>query len=128
MPAKDVKALTADDIPYEVLDRDGCVRAEPALAHVRDKIIGGLLTPKDETGDCFKFTNALAKKVEQLGLRFSWGTEVKRLDSMTAGFGASWPTGNAANALVVALGSYSPLLLKRYGIKLRPSIRSRAIH
>lgn len=53
---KDVKALAADGIPYEVLDRDGCIRAEPALAHVRDKIIGGLLTPKDETGDCFKFT------------------------------------------------------------------------
>jgi len=47
---KDVKALAADGIPYEVLDRDGCIRAEPALAHVRDKIIGGLLTPKDETG------------------------------------------------------------------------------
>ena len=45
-----------------MLDRDGCVKAEPALAHARDKIVGGLLTPKDETGDCFKFTNALAKK------------------------------------------------------------------
>ncbi len=75
---KDVKALAADGIPYEVLDRDGCIRAEPALAHVRDKIVGGLLTPKDETGDCFKFTNALAKKAEELGVRFSWGTEDQR--------------------------------------------------
>ncbi|MDX0264990.1 FAD-dependent oxidoreductase [Sinorhizobium meliloti] len=41
---KDVKALAADGIPYEVLDRDACVRAEPALAHVREKIVGGLLT------------------------------------------------------------------------------------
>jgi hypothetical protein len=27
---------------------------EPALKHVREKIVGGLLTPKDETGCCFK--------------------------------------------------------------------------
>lgn len=60
--AKDVKALAADGVPFEVLDRDGCVRVEPALHHVRDRIVGGLLTPKDETGDCFKFTNGLAQK------------------------------------------------------------------
>ncbi len=117
---KDVKALAADGIPYEVLDRDGCVRAEPALAHVREKIVGGLLTPKDETGDCFKFTNALAKKAEQLGVRFSWGTEVKKLDvegGKLRGAVTNWER-LAADAVVVALGSYSPLLLKRHGIKL----------
>lgn len=27
--AKDIKALAADGIPYEVLDRDGCIRVEP---------------------------------------------------------------------------------------------------
>ncbi|MBX4936990.1 D-amino acid dehydrogenase [Rhizobium binae] len=118
--AKDVKALAADGIPYEMLDRDGCIRAEPALAHVRDKIVGGLLTPKDETGDCFKFTNALAKRAEQLGVRFSWGTEVKKLDvegSQVRGVVTNWER-LTADAVVVALGSYSPLLLKRYGIKL----------
>lgn len=118
--AKDVKALAADGIPFEVLDRDGCVRAEPALAHVHNKIVGGLLTPKDETGDCFKFTNALANKAEQLGVRFSWGTEVKKLDvegGRVWGVVTNWER-LAAEAVVVALGSYSPLLLKRYGIKL----------
>ena len=30
--AKDVKALAADGVPYEVMDRDGCIRVEPALA------------------------------------------------------------------------------------------------
>src|SRR3546814_16432692 len=78
--AKDVKALAADGIAYEVLDRDGCIRAEPALSHVRDKIVGGLLTPKDETGDCFKFTVALAEKAAALGVGFSYGVEVTGLD------------------------------------------------
>jgi len=117
---KDVKALAADGIPYEVLDRDACVRAEPALAHVREKIVGGLLTPKDETGDCFKFTSALAKKAEPLGVRFSWGAEIRGLDieaGRVHGVVTNWET-VPADAVVVALGSYSPLLLKRHGIKL----------
>ncbi|MFW8588192.1 D-amino acid dehydrogenase [Rhizobium beringeri] len=118
--AKDVKALAADGIPYEVLDRDGCVRFEPALRHVRDKIVGGLLTPKDETGDCFKFTNALAAKAEALGVRFAYGTTIKALD-VEAGQVRGVITDRermSAEALVVALGSYSPLLLKPLGIRL----------
>ncbi|MBY2991743.1 D-amino acid dehydrogenase [Rhizobium leguminosarum] len=118
--AKDVKALAADRIPYEVLDRDGCIRFEPALKHVRDKIVGGLLTPKDETGDCFKFTNALAAKAEALGVRFVYGTTIKALD-VEAGRVHGVITDRermSAEAVVVALGSYSPLLLKPLGIRL----------
>src|SRR3546814_324398 len=74
--AKDVKALAADGIAYEVLDRDGCIRAEPALSHVRDKIVGGLLTPKAETGDRFKFTVALAEKAAARCVGFSYGVAV----------------------------------------------------
>ncbi|MBX4898633.1 MULTISPECIES: D-amino acid dehydrogenase [Rhizobium] len=118
--AKDVKALAADGIPYEVLDRDGCIRVEPALRHVRDKIVGGLLTPKDETGDCFKFTNALAAKAEALGVRFTYGTTIKALDVEEGRMrGIITDRGRMdAEAVVVALGSYSPLLLKPLGIGL----------
>jgi D-amino-acid dehydrogenase len=58
--AKDVKALKPTASPARCWTRR-LHRAEPALAHARDKIVGGLLTPLDETGDCFKFTNALAE-------------------------------------------------------------------
>jgi D-amino-acid dehydrogenase len=78
--AKDVKALAADGVPFEVLDRDGCIRVEPALTDVRHKIVGGLLTPKDETGDCFKFATALAAKAKDLGARFAYGTNIEGLD------------------------------------------------
>ena len=117
---KDVKALAADGMPYEVLDRDGCIRVEPALKQVRDKIVGGLLTPKDETGDCFKFANALAKKAEELGVRFSWHTAIKGLD-VEGGHVRGVITSRGklpADTVVVALGSYSPLLLKPFGFKL----------
>ncbi|MGJ7042887.1 D-amino-acid dehydrogenase [Shinella sp. BE166] len=118
--AKDVKALAADGIPYEVLDPEGCIRVEPALRHVREKIVGGLLTPKDETGDCFKFANALAAKAEALGVRFIWNTAIKALD-VDAGRvrGVTTGTGKlSADAVVVALGSYSPLLVRPLGIRL----------
>ncbi len=118
--AKDVKALAADGVPYKVLDCDGCIRVEPALKHVREKIFGGLLTPKDETGDCFKFTNALAAKAAELGVRFAYGTQIKGLD-VENGHVRGVLTDRetiTADAVVVALGSYSPLLLKPVGIKL----------
>jgi len=117
---KDVKALAADGIPYEVLDREGCIRAEPALAHVREKIVGGLLTPKDETGDCFKFTTALAKKAEELGVRFAYRTQIKGLDVEGDRIRGVVTASErfAADAVVVSLGSYSPLLLERHGIRV----------
>ncbi|PZU89949.1 MAG: D-amino acid dehydrogenase [Shinella sp.] len=118
--AKDVKALAADGIPYEVLDPEGCIRVEPALRHVREKIVGGLLTPKDETGDCFKFTNALAEKAAALGVKFQYGTTIKGFD-IEGGRVRGIVTDGApvrGDAVVVALGSYSPLLLKQVGISL----------
>ncbi len=118
--AKDVKALAADGIPFEVLDPDGCIRVEPALAHVRHKIVGGLLTPKDETGDCFKFTNILAEKATGMGVRFQWGVNIKGLDVQGGkAKGVVTDRGTiASDAVVVALGSYSPLLVKPHGINL----------
>ncbi len=125
---KDVKALAADGIVYEVLDRDGCIRVEPALKHVRDKIVGGLLTPKDETGDCFKFTNALAKKAEQLGVRFNYGSIIRGLDvegGRIRGVVTAHGT-YAADAVVVALGSFSPSSSGRT-VSVCRSIQSKAI-
>lgn len=118
--AKDVKALAADGVPFEVLDRDGCVRVEPALRHVRDRIVGGLLTPKDETGDCFKFTHALEQKSAALGADFRYGHCINGLE-IEAGRVRGVITDRGAirsDAVVVALGSYSPLLLKKIGFKL----------
>lgn len=118
--AKDVKALAADGIPYEVLDKDGCVRSEPALSHVREKFVGGLLTPKDETGDCFKFSNALALKAADLGVQFQYSTDIAGLDVENGQVRAVVTNKGrfTADAIVVALGSYSPLLLKPHGIRL----------
>jgi D-amino-acid dehydrogenase len=118
--AKDVKALAADGIPFEVLDKDACLRVEPALAASRHKIVGGLLTPKDETGDCFKFTNALAAIAAEMGVVFEYGRSILAIQTDGGKItGVSTEKGIVkADAYVVALGSYSPIVLKPLGIKL----------
>jgi D-amino-acid dehydrogenase len=87
---------------------------------VREKIVGGLLTPKDETGDCFKFSNALAAKAAALGVRFNYGSIIRGLD-VEGGRVHGVVTAHGtigADAVVVALGSFSPLLVRPHGIRL----------
>ncbi len=117
---KDIELLKSYGVPFEVLDREGCIRQEPALRHVREKVAGGLLLPNDETGDCFKFTNALAELAKGLGVTFRFGVSINglyldgdRLDGVDTSEGKL-----TADAYVVSLGSYSPLLLKPAGVDL----------
>ncbi|HZX26561.1 MAG TPA: D-amino acid dehydrogenase, partial [Telluria sp.] len=116
----DIDVLKDYGVPYELLDPTGCVGAEPALARVRDKIVGGLRLPGDETGDCFKFTQALAKMAAELGVVFRGGVTIERvLQDGEKVTGVRTSEGELkADAYVLALGSYSPLLLKELGIRI----------
>jgi D-amino-acid dehydrogenase len=67
--AADIAILDHFGVRYELLDRAGCVRVEPALARVQQKVAGGLRLPGDETGDCFKFTQGLARIAERRASR-----------------------------------------------------------
>nr|WP_249792399.1 D-amino acid dehydrogenase [Bradyrhizobium sp. BRP22] len=118
--ADDIAVLKQYGVPFEVLDREGCIAVEPALAGVKDKIAGGLRLPQDETGDCHMFTQALALEAEKLGVRFEFNVAI---DGLIAD--ASRITGVAtsngvlqADTYVVALGSWSPRLVKPLGISL----------
>jgi len=117
---KDIEILKEYKVPYEILDRAGFCRAEPALEHTQEKFVGALRLPGDETGDCFKFTNRLAEMAQAKGVRFRYGT---RIDAVTTAGGkvSSVRTDSGivtADAFVCALGSYSPLLMKPLGIDL----------
>jgi D-amino-acid dehydrogenase len=107
-----------------LLDAAGCIAAEPALARVREKIAGGLRLPDDETGDCFLFTQALAALAAGLGVEFRYGATIQRLNQSGGRVsGVAVEQGGeshvlTADSIVVALGSYSPLLLKPLGIAL----------
>jgi D-amino-acid dehydrogenase len=118
--ADDIAVLKQYGVPYEVLDRAGCIAAEPALAGVADKIAGGLRLPQDETGDCHMFTQALALEAEKLGVRFAFNVGIQGLIAdATRVTGVATTSGTLqADAYIVALGSWSPRLLRPAGISL----------
>lgn len=118
--ASDIAILQRYNVPYEVLDRAGCIAREPGLAQVQEKIVGGLRLPGDETGDCFKFTQALADLAKGAGVQFSYGT---RIDALCRDGGriSGLQTDKGmltADSYVLALGSYSPLLLRPLDVRL----------
>ena len=118
--AADIAILQRYGVGFELLDRDGCIRHEPALAGVRDKFVGGLRLPGDETGDCFKFTQNLAALAAQRGVQFRYGTRIRRLKLAGRQIDGVLTDADTltADAYLVALGSYSPLLLKGVGIRI----------
>jgi D-amino-acid dehydrogenase len=118
--ADDIAVLKQNGVPFEVLDRDGCVAAEPALAAVKDKIAGGLRLPQDETGDCHMFTQALAFEAEKLGVRFMFNVGIEGLNAdATRITGVATSAGMLqADAYVLALGSWSPRLVRPLGMSL----------
>ncbi|MBB3957089.1 D-amino acid dehydrogenase [Novosphingobium sediminicola] len=118
--AKDVAVLKADGVPFEVLDKAGCIAAEPGLAGSAAPIAGGLRLPNDETGDCFKFTNALAEMARAAGVEFMTGTRIARIVE-EGGRITSVDTDRGpvtADAYLVAMGSFSPHLVRPLGLKV----------
>jgi D-amino-acid dehydrogenase len=116
----DVAVLKQYGVPFEVLDRAGFCRVEPALQHTQHKFVGALRLPNDETGDCFLFTNRLTEMARALGVRFRFDTAIQRLErsgDRLSGVRTSAGT-LTADHVVLALGSYSPLLLKPVGIHI----------
>src|SRR5258706_249464 len=118
----DIAILERFGIRHMLLDREGCVQAEPALARVKDKIAGGLRLPDDETGDCFVFTQALAAMAATLGVQFLYGATIQALHHSSGKIEGVHIQHSSAkltgDAYVMALGSYSPLLLKPLGLRL----------
>ena len=119
--ARNMREFGLDRMPVDV---DQCIEIEPALADIRHLLVGGDYTPSDESGDAHRFTRALAGKAQEAGVAFHLDRPVERLvpgrgriDGVIVG-GATGSEHLAADAYVVALGSYSPLLLKPLGIDL----------
>ncbi|TYP66835.1 D-amino acid dehydrogenase [Stutzerimonas stutzeri] len=117
--AKDIAVLQASGVPYELLDRAGIARAEPALARVSDKLSGALRLPNDQTGDCQMFTTKLAAMAHELGVEFRFNQDIQRLQFAGDRLEGVWIDGKleTADRYVLALGSYSPQMLKPLGIR-----------
>jgi D-amino-acid dehydrogenase len=117
---KDVDILKEYCVPYQVLDREGYLQYEPALAEVQEKFVGALRLPGDETGDCFKFTQRLAEVAAADGVQFRFNENIRGIerDGMQI-TGVRTDRGLlTADQYVLALGSFSPLLLRPLGIDI----------
>jgi D-amino-acid dehydrogenase len=99
------------------------VEIEPALAPLRDRIAGADYCAEDESGDILKFTQQLARHAQARGVTLLFNHLATRV--LTAGGRASqvevitpdgWHTLLDADAVVVALGSYSSELLRPLGM------------
>ena len=117
--AKDISVLKASGVPYELLDRAGIARVEPALARVSDKLSGALRLPNDQTGDCQMFTTKLADMAREMGVEFRFNQDIQRLQFAGDRLEGVWIDGKleTADRYVLALGSYSPQMLKPLGIR-----------
>ncbi|MCF8149154.1 MAG: D-amino acid dehydrogenase [Burkholderiaceae bacterium] len=98
-----------------------CLAIEPALAGSRIPVVGGTYTARDESGDARRFTEALARHAAARGVRFRFGETVRalqreggRLSSVHLASGERVD----ADMTVLAMGSYSPLLLQPLGLRL----------
>src|SRR5215471_5258049 len=118
--AKDIEVLKQYGVPYQLLDRDGYVEYEPALAAVKEKFVGGLRLPGDETGDCFQFTQRIAALAQRAGAQFRFNAKIARLATKGNGIAAVETDVGAltADRYLVALGSYSTRLLAGCGIRI----------
>ncbi len=122
--AKDIAVLARLGVPFEHLDPDGCARVEPALALVKDNLLGGLRLPHDETGDCQLFTKNLALEAQKLGVKFRQDVQISCL--LTENGKLSGVEINAddnrevlqADQYVVALGSYTRQLMQALNIQI----------
>ncbi len=111
--AKDIKILADSGTVYQTLDVAGCLAVEPGLAGVKNKIVGGLRLPDDETGDCYLFCQQLTALAQAAGVKFKFDVTVNKLNHQNDNISSvSTNVGElTADAYVVAMGSYSSALI-----------------
>ena len=98
-----------------------CLTIEPALAASTVPVVGGTYTASDESGDARLFTETLARHATARGVKFRYGqtvTALLRQGERLSGVRLASGEQVSADMTVLALGSYSPLLLRPLGLRL----------
>jgi D-amino-acid dehydrogenase len=113
-------------VDRRILSREEVLKVEPALAHSTQQIFGGTYTPSDESGDAKVFTQQLAQRCAERGVKFLWQHEVQGFDlrgrEVSGVKLVDHSTGLSrtvtGDQVVVAMASYTPALLRPLGIDL----------
>lgn len=123
--SRQVGSLKRRGLELEIKTPGECVQMEPALRDSRVGVVGGVFAGSDESGDAQLFTKNLSDLCRAQGVEFRFNVSVRALE---AGRGpieraviddeAGIEESLRADAYVIALGSYSPLLLAPLGISI----------
>jgi len=118
-------------VQRKVISTSELLHLEPTLAPFGDRIVGATFTASDESGDACVFTQALARDCAARGVEFLFSHSLDSLDVTGAGLrGVRVRTLSndgmdggsvralAADAVVIACGSFSAPLLRRVGVDL----------
>ena len=100
---------------------DECLQIEPALKYSTQAIVGGTYTREDESGDAHQFVQSLAKHCVTRGVEFRYEHPIAALDMQggrVAGLRMGCGSTMQADRYVVALGSFSPLLLRTANLNI----------
>ena len=111
--------LQALGLPQDVMSAGECVDREPALAGIGD-LAGGLFSPDDESGDAHAFTVAIAALAAARGATFRFDEQIRKLETSHAAVTRIVTDHDSyeSDAVVMALGSYSPFLVRDLGLSL----------
>lgn len=109
-----------------VVSKEELLKIEPAFRLYADRIVGGTYTQSDESGDARVFTQELARRCAERGVRFLWKHDVVSLNRAGGEIGSvtvrAQATGQqstlVADQFVVAMGSYTAPLLRSVGVNL----------
>ena len=127
---RDPRSLDGADAGSAMLSRHGliyrrvspaeCAEIEPALRRTANTLAGGLYFERDEVGDPNKFHTGVAAWLAERGVEYRFNTTVRKLvrdgDRVAA---VDTSGGNVqSDNIVVAMGSFTPLLLRPLGIRV----------
>jgi D-amino-acid dehydrogenase len=112
--------LARHGLLYERVGVARCLELEPALQGTKSTLAGALYFARDEVGDCNKFTQGLAAACAARGVQCRFGERVQKIETRSGRAQAVITDKGriAADAVVVAMGSFTAPLLARNGIRV----------
>jgi D-amino-acid dehydrogenase len=121
-PAAQMRELGCE---RQVVSADEAVRLEPALRHMRAQLAGATYTAEDESGDANAFARGLAQRCEAAGVKFLMSHHITALREVAGQIDHVELTDAQgryqrvkADAYVLAMGAFSPLLAAPLGVRL----------
>ena len=114
---KKLKLLQPIMDKLDLLNTDELIKIEPALDHLKSQISGGIYCNTDESGNCHKFTQKLAKLCLEKGVKFQFDETITRLETKREKVQKVITNKNeyTADVYVLALASHSTFFARKLG-------------